>query len=1044
MTPGSDSARIAVESAPRLSWVRRLDVRVGAAFALAAGVLALLAFLIGQIGVRDKMDAIAAAERLEAPLRLSRELAQPLDRAQILAGALGNLAMNTGADQWDAQVGTLVQSSRLGANLAAVGLWLEPREGQPESARNSRYWQLDNQGRLQARQDYNDPRVVSYREEAWYAPARLAPGGRCYWTPIYRDALQKTEVLSCALPLRGARGFAGVITVSLKVQALDRLLRSVAAPGRSYALLVDRDNRLIGIGGQAAEVFGNQRPANLPQLAQTYPALNPLSLRLHEQDAEFTRRVQASSLYDASQIATLQKRTRGLSRQEAESAMSLIWSLPAITDAAASVVEQIRIAEDPWLGEPALAQVVLFPEPRWKLIQVSGTREGAGAAGYYMDRALLAIYGLVALTLVLAFLALRRVALQPLTALARLLSARGGAHPSVLPESGPEELAIIARAFNDRAHHWDEARSRAEVLQSQLAADNAARVRLEEQAALYRERYAMLARETRDAVILTDERGRIEEMNPVAEQLTGQPLRGVQGAPLDAAFHGRQGKAPGHPLPNLAEISTQSGKRLAYEEEIFLVDEHRKDREIELSVSPLRGTARTVGAAIVFRPRTAEKNLAVGVTGTGDDSDPVTGLPARLSCDRHLRRLLDRSKLSGITHALIVADIDGLRRINESEGSRAGDQVLVRAAERLAMTAKSGEVFRVGAGSFAVAIENCAVEHARGVAEKMREQLANQPVQWEARPLRVTASFGVCAIDAQVEHPLELLRRASVASDAAKRAGGNVVQIYEQDTERSAPPIDEAQWVRRIRAGLSDGFLHLTTQWLQASHLLEGEGQVHQVLMALEDEEGFWAEPARFMPIAVRHQLAGQVDRWALLHTVETLARAPELISRLSFCTLELSAGTLNDSAGLLDMLVQLLQQHPHLPPSKLCFALGREVLEERADACARLAETLRSIGCRVLADHGFGGGRADVERLKKMPSDFLRIDAQHFADLSADALDQTLADALLRTARLLQRRVLVCHVDNSAVLDAWHRLGADYLQGLAIARSSPVVFSTP
>ncbi|MGH8517413.1 MAG: EAL domain-containing protein, partial [Panacagrimonas sp.] len=102
----------------------------------------------------------------------------------------------------------------------------------------------------------------------------------------------------------------------------------------------------------------------------------------------------------------------------------------------------------------------------------------------------------------------------------------------------------------------------------------------------------------------------------------------------------------------------------------------------------------------------------------------------------------------------------------------------------------------------------------------------------------------------------------------------------------------------------------------------------------------------------------------------------------------------------------------------------------------------MRSLGCRVAIDHFLARGAAAVELLRRLPAEFMRIDSRHFVDAGGDALDQTIADSFVRLSRTLQRRVMVIDLGDQSALEAWKRLGADYLHGLAVARPSPVVFT--
>jgi EAL domain-containing protein (putative c-di-GMP-specific phosphodiesterase class I) len=295
--------------------------------------------------------------------------------------------------------------------------------------------------------------------------------------------------------------------------------------------------------------------------------------------------------------------------------------------------------------------------------------------------------------------------------------------------------------------------------------------------------------------------------------------------------------------------------------------------------------------------------------------------------------------------------------------------------------------------------------------------------------------------DGGSDHPIELVRRAEEACAAAKGAGRNTLRVYDSSMSRREGSGDEALWVRRMRAGLDEGLLHLTTQWIEPADAHVREGSVFEVSLALEDEEGFWAEPSTFLPIAERNGMVAEIERWALRQTLEHLARSPAIVERLAFCCLPLSPQTVSEGATL-ELLAQLFQSHPDLPPARLCFVLRENVMNETPAAAQTFCDAMRSLGCRVALDPFMARGVGGVELLRRLPAEFLRIDARHFVDVSGDAVDQSIADAQIRLARTLQRRVIVTDVADEASREAWRRMRVDYVHGIAIARPSPVVFT--
>jgi EAL domain-containing protein (putative c-di-GMP-specific phosphodiesterase class I) len=267
--------------------------------------------------------------------------------------------------------------------------------------------------------------------------------------------------------------------------------------------------------------------------------------------------------------------------------------------------------------------------------------------------------------------------------------------------------------------------------------------------------------------------------------------------------------------------------------------------------------------------------------------------------------------------------------------------------------------------------------------------------------------------------------------------------VYDTSLDRAERSAEDAIWVRRIRAGLEQSLFHLTTQWIMPAQAHQSEGHVFEIQLALEDEEGFWASQGAFMAVAERHQLVAEMDRWVLRSTFEHLSRYPETIERLAFCAIHLSANTIVD-AGLIEFLADQLQIHPDIPARKICFQIHESVLSEFPGQALTFCEAMRTLGVRVAVDQFAGRSASDIALIRKLALDFVKIDALQFRSLSSDPVEQMLAESTIRLTRALRKRVIVGNIADAGALEAWRRLGADYLQGVVVAKPSPVVFYTP
>jgi two-component system cell cycle response regulator len=158
-------------------------------------------------------------------------------------------------------------------------------------------------------------------------------------------------------------------------------------------------------------------------------------------------------------------------------------------------------------------------------------------------------------------------------------------------------------------------------------------------------------------------------------------------------------------------------------------------------------------------------------------TDPLTGLYNRRYMESHLSTLVGQATQSGNTLAILVADIDYFKNVNDSYGHDAGDNVLREFATRIRRNTRGIDLAcRLGGEEFVIIMPDTGLSRAMQVAERLRSCVAAEPFQVNADlAVAVTASVGVSALDRRDDTPETLFKRADTALYSAKRSGRNRV-----------------------------------------------------------------------------------------------------------------------------------------------------------------------------------------------------------------------------------------------------------------------------
>jgi diguanylate cyclase (GGDEF)-like protein len=144
-----------------------------------------------------------------------------------------------------------------------------------------------------------------------------------------------------------------------------------------------------------------------------------------------------------------------------------------------------------------------------------------------------------------------------------------------------------------------------------------------------------------------------------------------------------------------------------------------------------------------------------------------------------LAQELRRAAREGTPLAIVMADLDEFKSINDRFGHPAGDAVLQQASHRLSACVRTYDhVGRYGGEEFLIVLPNCDREQARKLSERLRQSVAGAPMEAEGKALHITCSLGVAITDTPNEISVTaLVQSADQALYLAKKAGRNCIKL---------------------------------------------------------------------------------------------------------------------------------------------------------------------------------------------------------------------------------------------------------------------------
>jgi diguanylate cyclase (GGDEF)-like protein/PAS domain S-box-containing protein len=413
--------------------------------------------------------------------------------------------------------------------------------------------------------------------------------------------------------------------------------------------------------------------------------------------------------------------------------------------------------------------------------------------------------------------------------------------------------------------------------------------------------------------------------------------------------------------------------------------------------------------------------------------DPLTGLPNRaLFSDRLVQALSRRDRQ--VTTAVYFLDLDRFKRINDSLGHGAGDDVLREVAERLSGVVRPEDtVARFGGDEFTILCESVGgVLEAVSIADRLQRPLRS-PLRLGGAELRLSASIGVALVEADdTGDGQHLIEDADAAMYRAKERGGARTELFDSAMRENA--VHAMRIEQELQRALEEDELRLHYQ--PGVDLATGQVVGAEALVRWQHPQRGLIVPDRFLSVAEETGLIVPLGSWVV---AETCRRLSEWQSRPETAHLHLS---MNLSARELthpDVVSNVLTcvRESGIDPHALTIEVTESTAMADGDTGFRALRDLSSEGIRVAIDD-FGTGYSSLEQLRRMPVDIVKVDRSFVSGMAADSTDREIVAAVVGMGRALKLCVVAEGIETPEQAEALRDLGCDIGQGFLFAKPLP------
>lgn len=412
--------------------------------------------------------------------------------------------------------------------------------------------------------------------------------------------------------------------------------------------------------------------------------------------------------------------------------------------------------------------------------------------------------------------------------------------------------------------------------------------------------------------------------------------------------------------------------------------------------------------------------------------DSLTGLPNRNLLRDRIDIAVARARRLGEMTGIIALNLDRFRKVNESLGAVAGDELLRAVAARLRATlCDVDSIARIAGNEFAVLLEGITAENDfSGIADKLLDTLA-APFHILKQDVLLTASLGVAVSPDANLNGTALLANAEAAMKLAKQEGGNGFRIYSSEAQKTQPGKRLTMETCLSRA-IENHELELHYQ--PKVSLSTGAIIGVEALVRWNSPRLGPVSPAQFIPIAEETGLIIPVGKW-ILHTACTQAKSWQESGYALGMGVNLSPRQFRQK-NLLGIVADLIDE-TGLDPERLELEVTETATLTQPEQAATLLSSLRGLGVRIALDD-FGTGYSSLSHLRHLPIDTVKIDRSFIQNIVNEPRDHTIVANVARLARDLGMWVVAEGVEDRAQHHALCKIGCDAYQGYMFSPALP------
>ena len=415
--------------------------------------------------------------------------------------------------------------------------------------------------------------------------------------------------------------------------------------------------------------------------------------------------------------------------------------------------------------------------------------------------------------------------------------------------------------------------------------------------------------------------------------------------------------------------------------------------------------------------------------------DPLTHLPNRVLLAEHTEHAILRSDRNGSATALLLADLDGFKHINDSLGHEAGDMLLQICAKRLRENLRASDtVARYGGDEFILLLpdldRDTAVDDVFSIINKL-QHVFHEPIDLLGRMVLIDFSVGVALYPNDASSFHDLLKMADTAMYVAKNAIDKSFAFFNQHMNHEVR--HRFELMQELKTAIDKNELRLFYQ--PKVDALTGMIVGAEALARWQSPTRGLVMPGEFIPLLDQMGMSPLLGEWVIEAACAQMQAWDERICSSVSVSINLSPLQFLDES-LCEKIHRAIERHD-LSPSRLEI----EILEDTAVDGSKVVQdnlvALRQKGFTIALDD-FGTGYSSLVNLINVPANVLKLDRSFISDIATNTKRQSTVEHIIALAKTLDFQLVAEGIEEKDQAEWLKTKGCDQLQGYLYGRPVP------